>query len=136
MRFYEVLYILHPDLSDEEYAALVQRFNDVVEKHNGVVIKVEEWGKKTLAYPVKRAEKGSYVLLQYCGEPGLKEELERLMRIEANVLKYLTVKLSDEADAEALKAQALQSAPNAPEEPEAEESEQEDQEQVSEVSHE
>ena len=104
MRYYETLYIVHPDLADDDYREVVAKFTNLVEKEKGVVIKVEEWGKKTLAYEVKKFDKGSYVLLQYCGEPAILGELKREMGLDDRVLKYQTIKLSDHADPEALKA--------------------------------
>jgi len=105
MRHYETLYIMNPDLTDDECRDVVTKFNNLVEKERGVVINVEEWGKKTLAYQVKKFDKGSYVLLQYCGEPDIIEELKREMSLDDRILKYQTIKLSDHADPEALKAE-------------------------------
>jgi len=104
MRYYETLYIVNPDLADDDYRDVVTKFSTVVEKEKGVVTKVEEWGKRTLAYEVKKFDKGSYVLLQYCGEPNIIEQLKREMGLDDRVLKYQTIKLSDHADPEALKA--------------------------------
>ena len=108
MKYYETLYIINPNLNDEEYRSVVTRFNNLVEKNNGVVTKTEEWGKKTLAYEVKKFGKGYYVLLQYCGEASIIEELNRDLRLDDKVIKFQTIKLSDEADPEALKAKAEQ----------------------------
>jgi len=104
MRYYETLYIINPDLADDEYRDVVAKMNTLVEKEKGVVTKVEEWGKRTLAYGVKKFDKGSYVLLQYCGESGIVEQLKREMTLDDRVLKFQTIKLSDHADPEALKA--------------------------------
>lgn len=105
MRYYETLYIMNPDLTDDECRDVVSKFNNLVEKENGVVTKVEEWGKRTLAYEVKKFDKGYYVLLQYCGEPDIIEQLKREIGLDDRVLKYQTIKLSDHADPDALKAQ-------------------------------
>lgn len=104
MRYYETLYIINPDLSDEEYRDVVAKMNGVIEKEKGVIIRVEEWGKRTLAYEVKKFGKGTYVLLQYCGESGIVGELKREMSLDERVIKFQTIKLSDHADPEALKA--------------------------------
>jgi len=104
MRYYETLYIINPDLADDAYQEVVAKMNALVQKEKGVVTRVEEWGKRTLAYEVKKFEKGSYVLLQYCGESGIVEELKREMTLDDRVIKYQTIKLSDHADPEALKA--------------------------------
>jgi small subunit ribosomal protein S6 len=102
MRYYETLYIINPNLAEEDYRALVAKFTDAVGKNKGVVTKVDEWGKKTLAYDIKKFDKGFYVLLQYCGEPGLTAEIKREMSLDDRILKYQTVKLSDNADLEKL----------------------------------
>lgn len=108
MRYYETLYIINPDLPDDDYRGVVTKFTDLVGKNKGVVTKVDEWGIKTLAYEVKKFNKGSYVLLQYCGEPGITAELKREMSLDDRLLKYQTIKLSDNADPEALKAEGDQ----------------------------
>ena len=105
MRYYETLYIINPDLPDDDYRGVVTKFTDLVGKNKGVVTKVDEWGVKTLAYAVKKFKRGSYVLLQYCGEPGITAELKREMSLDDRLLKYQTIKLSDNADPEALKAE-------------------------------
>ena len=106
MNFYETLYIVNPDLSTEAYQQVLGKFNGLVETNRGVIIKVDEWGSRPLAYPVRKFEKGVFVLLQYCGGPGITNTLERDFRLDDRVIKYQTVKISDHADAEALKRQA------------------------------
>ncbi|MFO7737060.1 MAG: 30S ribosomal protein S6 [Desulfatiglandaceae bacterium] len=108
MRLYETLYLVNPDLADEDYRGVVDKFNTLIEKNNGVLIKVDEWGKKFLAYDVKKFDKGFYVLLNYCGEPNLISELRRDFKLDDRILKYQTIKLSDKADPEALKAKTEQ----------------------------
>jgi len=104
MKYYETLYLINPNLADEDYEDVVSKFNNVIEKNEGVFIKVDEWGKKTLAYKIKKFDKGYYVLLKYCGNPGITAELKRVLKLDERILKYQTVKLSDNADPEALKA--------------------------------
>ena len=106
MRYYETLYIVNPNLADEDYKEVVAKFSGLVEKNEGVVTKVDEWGKKSLAYTVKKHDKGYYVLLQYCGEPGITDRLKRDLKLDDRVLKYQTIKLSDHVDPEAIKAEA------------------------------
>ena len=109
MRYYETLYLINPDLSEEEYKDVVNKFSSLIENNNGVVIKVDEWGKKTLAYDVKKFNKGYYVLLQYCGEPDVLTELKRAFQLDEMILKYQTVKLSNNVDPEELKAKTGES---------------------------
>jgi small subunit ribosomal protein S6 len=104
MRYYETLYLINPELGEEDCKGVIDKFKSLIEKNNGVVIKLDEWGKKTLAYPVKKFDKGYYVLLQYCGETGLLTELHRGFNLDDKILKYQTIKLSNHADPETLKA--------------------------------
>ncbi|MBN1278073.1 MAG: 30S ribosomal protein S6 [Deltaproteobacteria bacterium] len=106
MRYYETLYLINPNLSDGEYKDVVDKFNGVIEKNNGVLVNVEEWGLRTLSYSIKKFDKGYYVLLQYCGGQGIIEELKRELSLDERILKYQTIKLSDHADPVELKQKA------------------------------
>ncbi|MFH1349797.1 MAG: 30S ribosomal protein S6 [Pseudomonadota bacterium] len=102
MRHYETIYIINPDLADEDYREVLKKFLELVENHKGAVVKVEEWGKQRLAYLVKKFDRGSYVLMGYCGWPPLTQELERELKLDDRVIKYQTVKLADNVDPQAL----------------------------------
>jgi len=105
MRYYETLYLVSPDLQDEDYRQVVDKFTNLVERHKGQLIRIDEWGKKTLAYQVKKFDQSYYVLLRYCGEPGIIDEITRDLRLDDRILKFQTVKLSDDADPEELRRQ-------------------------------
>ena len=105
MRYYETLCLINPNLADDDYKGVLDKFNNIIEKNKGVIIKVDDWGKKTLAYRVRKFDQGNYVLLEYCGDPGIITKLQRDLRLDDRVLKFQTVKLSDHADPEALKHQ-------------------------------
>ena len=98
MRRYETLYIVSPNLADEDYKEAITKFNSLIEKQKGIIVKVQEWGKQRLAYEVKKLDKGSYVLMDYCGEPGITAELERDLKLDDRVLMYQTVKVADRVD--------------------------------------
>ena len=102
MRHYETLYIVNPELDDENYKAVVDKFRDLIEKEKGVIVKLEEWGKQRLAYQVKKFDQGAYVLMDYCGGAGVTAELERDLKLDDRILKYQTVKLADDVDPQAL----------------------------------
>lgn len=95
MRVYETLYLLRPDLSEEEYAKVLEKFKNLIKRQNGILIKEDIWGKRDLAYYVEKFLQGYYVLLHYAGEPGISFELEREMRLDERVMKYHTIKLKD-----------------------------------------
>lgn len=103
MRHYENIYIARPDLTEGEPQEVVAKFSSIIEKNSGVIIKVDEWGLKTLAYRLKKFDKGHYVYTEFCGGPELTKEFERELKLDDRVLKYQTVKLDDNADPEAMK---------------------------------
>lgn len=98
MKRYETVYIANPNLDDEALKEVVGKFSDMIKKNEGSLVKVDEWGKRKLAYEVKRFDKGYYVLLDFCGLPEMVTELERNLKLDDRVLKYLTVKIDDEVD--------------------------------------
>lgn len=102
MRHYELVYIINPNLEAESLKEVVDKFSDIVNKSKGSVVEVNEWGKRKLAYEVKKFDKGYYVLLDFCGQPGVLKELERNLKLDDRVLKYLNIKLDDDSDPEEL----------------------------------
>lgn len=97
MNKYEVLYILNASLSDEEITAHTEKFADIVTKSGGQVEKVDKWGVKRLAYPIKFKNEGFYVLMTYTSDPELPKEIERQMGISDNVYRFMTTKAVETA---------------------------------------
>ena len=93
MRAYETIFISDPDIPDEDVDNVLERLTGIVEEFNGKIIKIEKWGRKKLAYKVKKKTKGNYILLNYFGDHKLTTELERILRLDDRVLKYLTVRI-------------------------------------------
>ena len=93
---YESMYILKPDMEEEKKDALVKRFADIVEKSGGKVEKIDEWGKKRLAYPIQYINDGYYVLMTFEAEPTLPAELERNYKIADDVLRYIVINLEEQ----------------------------------------
>jgi small subunit ribosomal protein S6 len=102
MRHYETLYIISPELGDEDYKALVAKHKDLIEKQKGIIIKLDEWGKRRLAYELKKFDQGFYVLMDYCGGAGITAELARALKLDDKILKYQTIKLGDNVNPEDL----------------------------------
>lgn len=92
-RMYETIYIVKPDLADEENKALTTRINEVIAKMNGDVRKLEDWGIRKLAYPIDKITRGRYMYLRSDGDAALIAELERRLRLDDRVIRYQTVKL-------------------------------------------
>ena len=102
MRHYETLFIVTPDSSEEDLKAVATKIKGVVTGMNGIVASYDEQGRKKLAYSVKKQNRGYYVLMDYAGSAGIVSELERNMRLDDRVLKYLTVKLADQVDPDSI----------------------------------
>ncbi len=104
-RIYEVLFIGDPNLGETELDALVALVQGYAEKEGGRIQRVEKWGKKRLAYAVKKQREGSYVLMVVEGGPALVKELERRLRVTDGILRFITVRVDEEqAKAERRKA--------------------------------
>ena len=98
MRVYEIIFILRPEVSDEELKTTVRQVSDAIEEGQGVVDKVESWGKRRLAYSVKRHKEGYYLLIQYSvkSNAGLSKEIERRLKVMDDVIKYMTVRIDED----------------------------------------
>ena len=103
MRRYETIFIIDPDLSEEGRAPLFERLKDLFLQHNGLLVMVDEWGARKLAYEIKKKARGFYVRLDYCGAGILVNEIERFFRIDDRVLKYMTVLIEKDVDVESVK---------------------------------
>jgi small subunit ribosomal protein S6 len=93
MRKYETILIIHPDLTEEESREVVEKVKGIIENLKGEVLKVEDWGKKKLAYEIKKMSKGQFILFHFSGSLDALKEVERNLRLMDSVLKYQTVKL-------------------------------------------
>ena len=85
---YEVLYIINPNLAEDETAALVEKFKAMVEAE-GTLTSIEEWGKRKLAYPINDMAEGYYVLMTCECKPELPAELDRVFKITEGVMRSL-----------------------------------------------
>jgi len=108
MRRYETIFIIDPDLSDENRDPVFERLRDIIEQHNGFLARVEQWGNRKLSYNIKKKVRGYYVRLDYCGTGILVNEIERFFRIDDRILKYLTVQLEKNADLDRIKNEIAQ----------------------------
>ena len=98
MRRYELIYIVNPNLDGESLGEVITKFSDLTKKLKGYLVKVTEWGKKKLAYEVKRFDKGYYIVFDFCGLPETVRELERNLKLDDRVLKFLTVMIDEDVD--------------------------------------
>jgi small subunit ribosomal protein S6 len=95
---YEVLFIIRPDVPEEEVDGIVEPLKGVVAANGGTVDKVDKWGTRKLAYRVRKYREGYYVLFQFSTNKAAEtvKELERRLRVSDTVIKYLTVRIDEE----------------------------------------
>lgn len=92
MQKYETLYILQSQLEEEKIEELIEKFKAIVEREGGQVSNLDKWGKRRLAYEVKKQKEGFYVLMNYTAPAKACDELERSFNITEGVLRYLIVR--------------------------------------------
>ncbi len=95
MAFYENIFIARQDISSVQVDALADQFSAVLGENGGAVKKKEYWGLKTLAFRIKKNRKGHYVLLNIDAPPTAVHEMERQMRINEDILRFLTVRVDE-----------------------------------------
>lgn len=92
MREYEMMVILRADLSEDDLSTQIGAVQGWIEANNGTITEVDRWGRRRLAYPIERQRDGYYLLYKLNLPPAAPLELERNLRINENVLRYLIVR--------------------------------------------
>lgn len=124
MNRYETMFIINPELSEDEVQSVMQKFSNIISAQGGELLLLEDWGRRRLAYKIKKFTTGHYVLLDYVGKPAVLAELERTLKIDDRIIRFLSFKTDEKVDVAAVKASlAARRKPQPPElvEPEAEE---------------
>ena len=97
-REFETIFILRPDTNQDGIQLVNTRVRTVIDQMGGKLLKLDNWGKRKLAYEVKKQLKGIYLYWQYLGTPGVVEEIERNLRMLDQVIRYYTVKVNEDVD--------------------------------------
>ena len=95
-RFYEVMFIVRPDVPEEDVDKLIEGFSATVTNGGGNVRSVEKMGRRRLAYTVRKFNDGNYILLTVDADGPLVAELERRLRVSEPVIKFITVRMDEE----------------------------------------
>lgn len=95
MAFYEHVLVSRPDISPQQVEALVEDVTKIIETENGKVGKTEYWGLRTLAYPINKVRKGHYSLLNIDAPASAIQELDRRLRINDDVMRYMTIRVEE-----------------------------------------
>ena len=98
MRAYETVIIVDSDVADEDVDQIMEKLTGIVSDLNGKFVKTEKWGRKKLAYRVKKKTKGNYLLFVFLGDLHLTRELERVLKLDDRILKCMTVRLDKYAE--------------------------------------
>jgi small subunit ribosomal protein S6 len=120
-RMYETIFIVQPDLADDDLKALSTKVQEIIGSMKGDLKKLEDWGMRKLAYPINKFSRGRYYYLRFDGDAALIAELERRLRLDDKVIRYQSVKLESEIAAPPVRTVPVEEAPAAePAEPAAE----------------
>lgn len=94
-RLYETVAIVDPESGSDGVDKVLERMRDAIERTEGKETRTEDWGRRTLAYEMRKQRKGQYLYLQYVGTPSTVPEVERLLGITEEAMKYQTIVLND-----------------------------------------
>ncbi|HNQ65553.1 MAG TPA: 30S ribosomal protein S6 [Smithella sp.] len=106
MQRYEVVAIVLADLIEDEINALIERSQTIITDRKGVIAKVDKWGKRHLAYEIKKQRDGYYFLIDFAGNGSIVNEIERNYKIDDRVIKFMTVKKEGATTAEGIQQEA------------------------------
>ena len=106
MRNYESLYIVHPEVVGDELTTLVDKFQKILGDIGAEIVKLDNWGVRKLAYPIKKVERGSYIQVLFSAAPEVVAEYERRLRLDEQVLRFLTVRLDRDFAADSIEPEA------------------------------
>ena len=92
MNPYEAMYIIVPELDEETNRSVIEKFKGIVEQNGGEIAALDEWGKRKLAYAIDYKTEGYYVLMSFSGSSELPKELERNLKNDERVLRFLVIR--------------------------------------------
>jgi small subunit ribosomal protein S6 len=92
---YELVIIITPDAIEEKLEARLNGISQYITGHGGTIVSVDKWGKRRLAYPIKKSLEGNYVLFKFSLPPAASRELENNLRISEDLLRYLMVRTDE-----------------------------------------
>jgi small subunit ribosomal protein S6 len=92
---YETLFVLHPELPEAQVRETIDRVRRLIEGMDGQVGETEDWGMRDLAYPIRKQPRGTYVLVQYTARPAVVKELERMMKLADEILRFISVRVPE-----------------------------------------
>jgi len=123
MRTYETMFIVNPDIVGDDHAALLEKFQNILKEQGAEMLKVEDWGTRKMAYPIRKFSRGNYILFYFQSPSEAIAEFERRLRIDDAILRFQTIVhekeiagLAGAAEKEASPADNAEEAPEGAEE--------------------
>lgn len=117
MRKYETIFILQPDLTDDAIKGITEKAESVITDNKGVLHRLDDWGARKLAYPIRKYPRGRYFYLRFDAGAQLVAELERRLRLDEHVLRYLSVNITNEPEKKIVGQKPVTETPEAAETP-------------------
>ena len=114
MALYEHVFLARQDISGQQVDQIVDTYRGVIEANGGKVGKVESWGLKTLTYRIKKNRKAYYILMNIDAPSAAVQEMERQMRFNEDILRYITIKVEAHDDAQSVMMQKRDDRPRRP----------------------
>ncbi len=111
MNRYETVCIVRPDIAEDAIKGIIQKATSSLEGAGGTVARVDEWGRRKLAYPIQKKGEGYYFVLEYTSSPEASKEIERLFKLSEDVLRYQTVRIIAAKKAEEKPSEEAPAAP-------------------------
>ena len=108
MANYESVLIARQDLGTSQVSSIVEDLSNVIKKEGGEVVRVDNWGLKNLAYRIKKNRKGHYVVLNIAAPASAIAEYERVMRVNEDIIRYMTIKVEEFSSANGDKESAVE----------------------------
>lgn len=110
MNRYENITIIDADVGEDDKKALLERIESQITKRNGTLLAFDDWGMRKLAYEIRKKKQGQYVRTDFCGTGETVDAIEQMLRHDQRVLRFMTVRLEENVDPEALQAGSAEEA--------------------------
>ncbi|MFP4194026.1 MAG: 30S ribosomal protein S6 [Desulfosalsimonas sp.] len=104
MNRYENITIIDADVGEDEKNAVLERIESQISRRNGALIEFDDWGMRKLAYEIRKKKQGQYVRIDFCGNGEIVDAIERMLSHDQRILRFMTVRLEQNVDTEALMA--------------------------------
>ena len=93
-KIYESAALINAALEDEQIQSIISRIKEIITTSNGEIKDIEDWGRRRLAYPIKKSKIGYYFIIRFLANPEIISSLERFYKLDENIIRFLTIKLS------------------------------------------